>query len=53
MSQHIPKPYELCSGDVNIKIDLSNYATKTDKKSILHIDTSSFALNSNLYSLKK
>ena len=53
MSQHFPKPYEPCGGDIDIKIDLSNYATKTDKKSILHIDTSRFVLNSNLDSLKK
>ena len=36
-----------------IKVDLSNYATKTDIKNILHIDTSSFALKLNLASLKK
>ena len=35
-----------------IKVDLSNYATKTDIKNILHIDTSSFALKSNLACLK-
>ena len=31
---------------------MSNYATKIDIKNILHIDTSSFALKSNLASLK-
>ena len=31
---------------------MSNYATKTDIKNILHIDTSSFELKSNLASLK-
>ena len=31
---------------------MSNYAIKTDIKNILHIDTSSFALKSNLSSLK-
>ena len=31
---------------------MSNYATKTDIKNILHVDTSSFALKSNLPSLK-
>ena len=31
---------------------MSNYATKTDIKNISHIDTSSFALKSNLASLK-
>ena len=52
MSQHFPKPYEPFSGDINVKVDLSNYATKSDLKNISHIDTSSFALNSNLVCLK-
>ena len=52
MSQYVPKPYQPFGGDINVKVDLSNYATKTDIKNILHIDTSSFALKSNLASLK-
>ena len=36
----------------NVKVNLSNYATKTDIKSISHTDTSSFALKWNLASLK-
>ena len=52
MSQYFPKPYERFGGDINVKVDLSNYATKTDIKNILHVDTSSFALKSNLASLK-
>ena len=52
MSQYFPKPYESFGGDINVKVDLFNYATKTDIKDILHIDTSSFALESNLASLK-
>ena len=36
----------------NVKVDLSNYATKTYIKNISHIDTSSFALKSNLASLE-
>ena len=52
MSQYFPKPYEPFGGDINVKVDLSNYATKTDIKNISHIDTSSFALKSNLASLK-
>ena len=52
MSQYFPTPYEAFSGDINGKIDLSNYATKTDIKNIYHVDTSSFALKSNLASLK-
>ena len=52
MSQYFPKPYEPFSRDINVKIDLSNYTTKTDIKNIWHIDTSSFALKLNLASLK-
>ena len=52
MSQYFPKPYEPFGGDINVKVDLSNYATKTDIKNISHIDTSSFTLKSNLASLK-
>ena len=52
MSQYFPKLYEPFGGDINVKVDLSNYATKTDIKNISHVDTSSFALKSNLASLK-
>ena len=52
MNQYFPKPYEPFGGDINVKVDLSNYATKTDIKNISHVDTSSFALKSNLASLK-
>ena len=52
MSQHFPKPYEPFGRNVNVKVDLSNYATKRDIKNILHIDTSGFALKLNLASLK-
>ena len=33
-------------------MDLSNYATKGDIKDISHVDTSSFALKTNLATLK-
>ena len=52
MSQYFPKPYESFGGDIDIKVDLSNYATKTDLQNISHIDVSSYALKSNLASLK-
>ena len=52
MSQYFPKPYEPFSGDINVKVDLSNYATKADFKNISHVDALSFALKSNLASLK-
>ena len=52
MSQYFPKPYEPFGGDIKIKVDLSNYATKADIKNIIHVDTSGFALKTNLASLK-
>ena len=53
MSQYFPKPFNSHFGDsIKVKIDLSNYATKTDIKNISHVDTSSFALKTNLASLK-
>ena len=52
MSQYFPKPYEPFGGDINVKVDLSNYATKTDLKNVSHVDVSSPALQSNLASLK-
>ena len=52
MSQYFPKRYEPFGGDINVKVDLSNYATKTDLKNVTHVDTSSFALKTNLASLK-
>ena len=51
-SQYFSKPYEPFGGDLNIKVDLPNYATKVDTKNNSHVDTSSFALKSNLTSLK-
>ena len=55
MSQYFPKPYEPFGGNINVRDDINyatNYATKTDIKNILNVDTSSFALKSNLASLK-
>ena len=52
MSQYFPKPYESFGRNVNVKVDLSNYATKTDLKNVSHVHVSSFALKSNLASLK-
>ena len=53
MSQYFPKPYEPFGGDINVKIDLSNYATKTDPKNVTHVDASRFELKTNLASLKR
>ena len=52
MSQYFPKTYEPFDKDISLKVDLSNYSTKTDIKNISHVDTSRFALKSNLASLK-
>ena len=52
MSQYFPKPYEPFGGDINVTVDLSSYATKDDIKNITHVDTSSFALKTNLANLK-
>ena len=52
MSQYFSKPFKSFGRNINVKVDLSNYATKTDVKNISHVDTSSFALKTNLDSLK-
>ena len=52
MSQYFPKPYEPFDRDINVKVDLSNYATKADIKNISNVDTSFFALKTNLANLK-
>ena len=52
MSQYFPKPYELFGRDINVKVDLSNYATKTDLKNVSHVDVNSFTLKSILADLK-
>ena len=52
MSKYFPEPYEPFGGDINVKVDLCNYATKADIKNISHVDTSSFALKTNLANLK-
>ena len=49
MSQYFPKSYDPFGGDINVKVDLSNYATKTDIKNTSQVDTSSFALKSIRY----
>ena len=52
MSQHFPKPFRSFGGNINVKVDLSNYATKTDLKNVTHVDTSRLALKTNLANLK-
>ena len=52
MSQYFPRTYEPFGGNINVKVDLSNYAAKDDIKNITHVDTSSFALKANVANLK-
>ena len=52
MSKLFPKTYEPFGGDISGTVDLSNHATKTDLKNVTHVDTSSFALKTNLVTLK-
>ena len=52
MSQYFPKPYEPFGGDINVKVDYSNYAKKADIKNISHADISNFALKTNLANSK-
>ena len=55
MNQYFPKPYEPYEpygGDINVKVDLLDYGTKTEIKNISHVDTSRFALKTNLANLK-
>ena len=52
MSQYFPKPYKSFERNINVKVYLSNYTVTTDLKNILYVDISSFALKTNLASLK-
>ena len=52
MRQYFPKPFRSFGRNVNVKVDLSNYAAKADIKNISHVDTSSFALKTDLANLK-
>ena len=53
MIQYFSTLFIIFGGNVNLKVDLSNYATKTDLKNVIHVDTSSFAPKRNLASLKR
>ena len=51
MSRFFPKPYKPFGRNINVKVDLSNYAIKSDIKNISHVDASSVALKTNLANL--
>ena len=44
--------YKPGNSNVKVELDLKNYATKEELKNITHVDTSSFALKTNLALLK-
>ena len=48
MIQYFRKLYKSFEGNINVKIDWSNYAPKTDLKNEAGIDTFNFALKSTL-----
>ena len=48
MSRFYAKSFRSFRRNINVKVDLSNYAKKSDIKNISHFDTSSFALKINL-----
>ena len=52
MSPYFPKPFRSFGRNINVKVYLSNYTAKTDLKNVTHVDTSNFALKTNLASLR-
>ena len=52
MNKYFSKFYRHFRRDINVKVDLSDYATKTDLKNVSRTNVRSFALKSNLASLK-
>ena len=52
MSEYFPKPHKSFREDIKIRVEHSNYAEKADIKNIAHVDTSNFALKTNLANLK-
>ena len=52
MTQYYPPYRNSNNNNIKVKLDLVNYATKTDLKNITHVDVSSFASKTNLAALK-
>ena len=52
MSKYFPKLHKPFGRNINVKVDISNYATKADIKNISNVDASSFASKTNLANLK-
>ena len=52
MSQYFPRPFKSFGQNINVKVDLSNYATKTNLKNVTNVDSLNFVLETDLASLK-
>ena len=52
INQYFPKPYKNFRGNINVRVDLSNYAAKSDLKNATGVDTSKLAEKFDLASLK-
>ena len=46
------RPYRSSRNNINVELNLANYATKDDVKNITHVDVSSYTTKTNLASLK-
>ena len=51
-NKNFPNAYKPFGRNINVKVDLSVYATKADIKNISYVNTSSFALKTKLANLK-
>ena len=52
MNQYFSTSYKAFRGGISVKVDLTNYATKTDFKNETGTDTSKLSAKSDLASLK-
>ena len=52
MSQYFPKPFRSFRENVNVKVEMLKLMSKTVLKNVTQVDTSSFAMKTNLTSLK-
>ena len=51
-SQYLSKPCKCFGGDINVKVDLSNYAKRTDLKNTAGVYSSKLTPKSDLASLE-
>ena len=51
-SQYFPKPLKSFGGNINVKIHMSNYATKADLKNVTEVDASKLSARSDSPNLK-